>query len=138
MLQREKMDALICDLLRLEVPVADMSEWQEIIRKLVAPQHRVRIGVVGKYIDLNDAYKSVYEAIIHGGVAQDCGVAIEKIDAEDIDPAHPEATLQGLAGILVPGGFGERGIEEDRCRSLCPRKQYPLFWTLPGHADRNH
>ena len=65
-----------------------MSEWQEIIRKLVAPQHRVRIGVVGKYIDLNDAYKSVYEAIIHGGVAQDCGVAIEKIDAEDIDPAH--------------------------------------------------
>ena len=101
MLQREKMDALICDLLRLEVPVADMSEWQEIIRKLIAPQHRVRIGVVGKYIDLNDAYKSVYEAIIHGGVAQDCGVAIEKIDAEDIDPAHPEATLQGLAGILV-------------------------------------
>lgn len=111
MLQREKMDALICDLLRLEVPVADMSEWQEIIRKLIAPQHRVRIGVVGKYIDLNDAYKSVYEAIIHGGVAQDCGVAIEKIDAEDIDPAHPEATLQGLVGILVPGGFGERGIE---------------------------
>jgi CTP synthase len=111
MLQREKMDSLICELLRLEVPAADMSEWQEIIRKLIAPQHRVRIGVVGKYIDLNDAYKSVYEAIIHGGVAQDCGVAIEKIDAEDIDPNNPEASLKGLAGILVPGGFGERGIE---------------------------
>ena len=111
MLQREKMDSLICELLRLDVPPADMKDWQEIIRKLIAPQHRVRIGVVGKYIGLNDAYKSVYEAVIHGGVAQDCGVAIEKIDAEDIDVEHPEKSLKGLAGILVPGGFGERGTE---------------------------
>jgi CTP synthase len=111
MLQREKMDSLVCDLLRLDVPPADMKDWQEIIRKLIAPQHRVRIGVVGKYIGLNDAYKSVYEAIIHGGVANDCGVAIEKIDAEDIDSEHPEQSLKGLSGILVPGGFGERGTE---------------------------
>jgi len=111
MLQREKMDSLICDLLRLDVPAADMKDWQEIIRKLIAPQHRVRIGVVGKYIGLNDAYKSVYESTIHGGVANDCGVAIEKIDAEDIDPEHPEKSLKGLAGILIPGGFGERGTE---------------------------
>ena len=111
MLQREKMDDLICELLRLDVPTADMKDWQEIIRKLIAPQNRVRIGVVGKYIGLNDAYKSVYEAIIHGGIAQDCGIAIEKIDAEDIEPEHPEKTLKGLAGIVVPGGFGERGME---------------------------
>ncbi len=111
MLQREKMDSLICELLQLDVPPADMKDWQEIIRKLIAPQHRVRIGVVGKYIGLNDAYKSVYEAVIHGGIASDCGVAIEKIDAEDIDPAHPEKSLKGLSGILVPGGFGERGTE---------------------------
>ena len=111
MLQREKMDSLICDLLRLDVPPADMKDWQEIIRKLIAPQHRVRIGVVGKYIGLNDAYKSVYESIIHGGIANDCGVAIEKMDAEDIDPEHPEKSLKGLAGILIPGGFGERGTE---------------------------
>jgi CTP synthase len=111
MLQREKMDTLICDLLRLDVPPADMKDWQEIIRKLIAPQHRVRIGVVGKYIGLNDAYKSVYESVIHGGIAQDCGVTIEKIDAEDIDPEYPEKSLHGLAGILVPGGFGERGTE---------------------------
>ena len=63
----------------------NMSHWQEIIRKLIAPQHRVRIGVVGKYIELQDAYKSVYEAIIHGGIANDCGVEIEKIDAEEIE-----------------------------------------------------
>ena len=111
MLQREKMDDLICELLRLDVPTADMKDWQEIIRKLIAPQNRVRIGVVGKYIGLNDAYKSVYEAIIHGGIAQDCGIAIEKIDAEDIEPEHPEKTFKGLAGIVVPGGFGERGME---------------------------
>ncbi|MDA7618359.1 MAG: CTP synthase [Verrucomicrobiota bacterium] len=111
MLQRENMDTLICDLLHLEVPAADMTAWQEIIRKLIAPQHRVRIGVVGKYVGLNDAYKSVYEAIIHGGVANDCGVEIEKVDAEDIDLQNPEKTLKGLAGILVPGGFGERGTE---------------------------
>jgi len=88
-----------------------MSHWQEIIRKLIAPQHRVRIGVVGKYIELQDAYKSVYEAIIHGGVANDCGVEIQKVDAEDIERDGAEAHLNGLGGVLVPGGFGERGIE---------------------------
>ena len=71
----------------------------------------VRIGVVGKYIDLQDAYKSVYEAIIHGGIANDCGVEIVRVDAEEIEKNGPEKALKGLGGILVPGGFGERGIE---------------------------
>ena len=78
MLQRERLDELVCRQLHLDVPMANMAHWQEIIRKLIAPRHRVRIGVVGKYIELNDAYKSVYEAIIHGGVANDCGVEIQK------------------------------------------------------------
>lgn len=111
MLQRERLDDLVCQLLRLETPPANMSHWQEIIRKLVAPQHRVRIGVVGKYIELQDAYKSVYEAIIHGGIAHDCGVTIEKVDAEEIEKFGADKVLKGLGGILVPGGFGERGIE---------------------------
>ncbi len=110
MLQRERVDELVCRYLNLDVPPARMDEWQEIIRKLIAPQHRVRIGVVGKYIDLHDAYKSVYEAIIHGGVANDCAVDIEKVDAEDIEK-DPSKALAGLAGVLVPGGFGERGTE---------------------------
>jgi CTP synthase len=67
--------------------------------------------VVGKYIELQDAYKSVYEAIIHGGIANDCGVQIEKIDAEQIERDGAERVLKGAGGILVPGGFGERGIE---------------------------
>jgi CTP synthase len=111
MLQRERMDDLVCDMLRLQTPPANMSHWQDIIRKLVAPQHQVRIGVVGKYIGLQDAYKSVYEAISHGGIANDCGVQIERIEAEDIVKNGAENMLKGLGGVLVPGGFGERGVE---------------------------
>jgi CTP synthase len=111
MLQRERVDDLVCRLLQLTTPAPNMAHWQEIIRKLIAPQHRVRIGVVGKYIELQDAYKSVYEATIHGGVANDCGVEIVQVDAEDIEKNGAEKTLKGLGGILVPGGFGERGVE---------------------------
>ena len=111
MLQRERLDDLVCKLLHLEVPPANMSHWQDIIRKLIAPAHRVRIGVVGKYIELNDAYKSVYEAIIHGGIANDCGVTIEKVESEEIEKHGAAKMLRGFGGILVPGGFGERGIE---------------------------
>jgi CTP synthase len=111
MLQRERLDDLVCRLLNLQTPPAGMTHWQEIIRKLIAPAHRVRIGVVGKYIELQDAYKSVFESIIHGGIAHDCGVQIDKIDAEDIEKSGAEKMLKGLGGILVPGGFGERGIE---------------------------
>lgn len=111
MLQRERMDDLVCRHFRLRTPAANMRHWQEMIRKLAAPRHRVRIGVVGKYVRLNDAYKSVYESVVHGGVANDCGVQIDKIDAEDIEKDGAEKRLRGLFGILVPGGFGERGIE---------------------------
>ncbi|MCX8157115.1 MAG: CTP synthase [Verrucomicrobiae bacterium] len=111
MLQRERMDEIVCRHLGLNTPQADMSQWREIIRTLIAPSHRVRIGVVGKYIGLQDAYKSVYEALIHGGIANDCGVEIVRIEAEEIERQGAEKMLAGLGGILVPGGFGERGIE---------------------------
>ncbi len=110
-LQREQVDDLVCQRLQLDTPAANMAQWQEVVRKLIAPRHRVHIGVVGKYIELHDAYKSVYEAIIHGGVANDCGVKIEKVEAEQIEKHGAEAMLKGLNGILVPGGFGQRGIE---------------------------
>ncbi|MGE4182429.1 MAG: CTP synthase, partial [Limisphaerales bacterium] len=111
MLQRERVDDLVCRLLHLDAPPADMRSWQEIVRKLIAPAHRVRIAVVGKYIELQDAYKSVFEAVIHGGIANDCGVQIEKVDAEQIERDGADRVLKGAGGILVPGGFGERGIE---------------------------
>lgn len=111
MLQRERMDDLVCKTLQLNLPAANMSHWQDIIRKLIAPQHRVRIGVVGKYIELQDAYKSVYEALKHAGVAADCGVQIEHFEAEELEKDEPSKKLKELGGILVPGGFGDRGIE---------------------------
>jgi CTP synthase len=111
MLQRERMDDLVCNLLHLDHAPGDMSAWREIIRKLIAPAHRTRIGVVGKYIGLPDAYKSVYEAITHGGIANDCGLEVVRVEAEDIELHGAAAMLNGLGGILVPGGFGERGIE---------------------------
>lgn len=111
MLQRERVDELVCRQLHLDVPAAKMGHWQDILRKIISPQHHVRIGVVGKYIELQDAYKSVYEAISHGGIGNDCGVEITKVDAEDIERDGAEKILQGLSGILVPGGFGGRGIE---------------------------
>lgn len=111
MLQRERLDDLVCKTLHLDVPQANMTPWQDIIRRLIAPQHRVRIGVVGKYIELQDAYKSVYEALIHGGIANDCGVQIEQIEAESVESGDPAKIFKGLGGLLVPGGFGDRGIE---------------------------
>ena len=111
MLQRERMDDLVCRTLQLTLPPANMAHWQDIIRKMIAPQHRVRIGVVGKYIELQDAYKSVYESLKHAGAANDCGVQIEQIEAEQLENDDPTKKLKELGGILVPGGFGDRGIE---------------------------
>ena len=111
MLQRERTDDLVCQYLHLDTGPAAMEEWRDLIRCLIAPRHRVRIGVVGKYIGLLDAYKSVYEAIIHGGIANDCGVEIERLESEDLEKGNTDKMLSGLNGILVPGGFGERGTE---------------------------
>lgn len=111
MLQRERLDELVCKHFQLNTPPVNMVHWQDIIRRLVAPQHRVRIGVVGKYTDLQDAYKSVYEALVHGGIANDCRVQVEQIDAEEVEKNGAAIYLKELGGILVPGGFGNRGIE---------------------------
>ncbi len=111
MLQREKMDELVCQELGLETQPADMSEWEAVIKRIVEPTHSVRIGVIGKYIHLQDAYKSVYEAVTHAGGANDCAIEIVRVDSEDIERDGTAAHLAEMDGILVPGGFGERGVE---------------------------
>jgi len=110
MLANESLDDIVLDMLHVDAPRRPDNPWREIVRKLKSPAHRVDIGVVGKYIELQDAYKSVYESLTHGGIAHDCGVNIIRLDAEAIE-ANPEAALRGLDGIVVPGGFGSRGIE---------------------------
>jgi len=111
MLRREGMDELICNRLGLETALPDMSRWEDMLRRLCEPKHRVKIGVIGKYIELQDAYKSVYEAVTHGGGANDCGVEIVRVDSEAIENNGGVKSLADLSGVLVPGGFGERGIE---------------------------
>ncbi|MCS7063587.1 MAG: CTP synthase [Methylacidiphilales bacterium] len=111
MLQREKLDDLVCRQLHLSLPPADMTEWQHFLTHVISPAHRVRVGVVGKYIEHQDAYKSIYEALTHAGAALNTRVEVSRIDAESIENHGPEKFLRGLQGILVPGGFGSRGVE---------------------------
>lgn len=111
MLQREKVDDLVCKYLRLEVPPADMRDWQAMVNRIIAPSRQVNIAVVGKYIEHQDAYKSIYESLTHAGAALDTGIHIHKVDAEDIEQEGAEKFLAGMDGILIPGGFGIRGIE---------------------------
>ncbi len=111
MLQKEGLDDLVVEMLNLKAPPNPDNIWAEILRRIKSPRHEVSIGVVGKYIELQDAYKSVYESITHGGIANNAKVNIVRIDAEALEEKGGTAVLQGLDGILVPGGFGERGIE---------------------------
>jgi CTP synthase len=92
-------------------PPADLGRWEEIVRRLKSPRRRVRIGVVGKYIEIKDSYKSLYEALTHGGIAHEAAVDIVWVDAERLEREGLIGHLAGLDGILVPGGFGDRGIE---------------------------
>jgi CTP synthase len=109
-LASEGLDEQILRLLRLEAPPRDLSRWLAMLETLEHPQGEVRIGVVGKYVQLEDAYKSLREALGHGGLANRQRVVIEWVEAEEIDSAATaERRLRHLDGILVPGGFGKRG-----------------------------
>ncbi len=111
MLQREGMDQQVCDLLGIKARAPRKNIWAEIVHRIKSPRHEVRIGVVGKYIELQDAYKSVYESLSHAGIANHCRVKIVRVDAEDLETRRGLAQLGRLDGILVPGGFGDRGTE---------------------------
>ena len=111
MLKKEGLDTLVTRFLGLDAPAPKLDEWEEVVHRLLNPKHKVRVGMVGKYMDLQDSYLSVNESIVHGGIRNDCEVEVLYIDAEDIERDGPEAHLAKLDGILVPGGFGDRGTE---------------------------
>ncbi len=111
-LAQEGLDEQILRLLKLEAGPREMSRWLGLLERIHNPEGEVRIAVVGKYVQLEDAYKSLREALVHGGVAHKRRVALEWIEAEEIDsPAVAESRLANADGVLVPGGFGKRGIE---------------------------
>ena len=105
-------DRLVCDRLHLATPEPVLADWEKLVRRILSPASRVRIAVVGKYTDLHDAYKSVQEALIHGGIPHDTGVDIDWLSSDQFtDEAAAERLLGDHHGLLIPGGFGERGIE---------------------------
>ncbi len=112
LLFKQKLDEKICQKLRLESKAKSLEKWTEIVDSISRPrQGSVNIGVVGKYVDLTDSYKSVSEALVHGGVANQCKLNLHYIDSENLEKGLGNAGLEGLDGILVPGGFGNRGVE---------------------------
>ena len=111
MLEKANLSAIVCRELGLTTPQPELTEWKQMVEKIRSRSKTVTIGLVGKYVQLHDAYLSVAEALRHAGYALDADVAIQWIDSETLTPETYEDALGSLDGILVPGGFGSRGIE---------------------------
>ncbi len=110
-LQKQGMDQIVCDYLKIDAPAADMTEWQALESKVLNLKKSVRIALVGKYVELPDAYLSVVEALKHAGFADDADIEIDWVNAAELTHENVTDYLQAADGILVPGGFGDRGIE---------------------------
>ena len=111
-LAEQDLDVFVLEMLDLHVNQVDLEDWNAMLRKLIAPRNgQVEIAVVGKYISLRDSYKSIYEALTHAGIAGNLRVKIRMVESEDVETQGATDLLKGVDGILVPGGFGNRGIE---------------------------
>ena len=111
MLEEANLSGIVCRELRIDAPAPDLAEWRDMVERVRHQSRTVRIGLVGKYVQLHDAYLSVAEALRHAGYALDAKVGIRWIDSESLREENLEETLGDLQGIIVPGGFGGRGIE---------------------------
>jgi CTP synthase len=109
-LHAEGLDQLVCDLLGLKTRQPDLAGWKNFVKRVISPTKRVEIAVVGKYFDVRDAYKSIYESLTHAAASEDCGIDLELVDAELLRDGVDDQ-LRDVAGVLIPGGFGVRGIE---------------------------
>ncbi|MCK5013886.1 MAG: CTP synthase [Candidatus Omnitrophica bacterium] len=110
--KKEGLDDLILKKLNIKREDKDLSSWRDlVVKRLKHPQKEAKICVVGKYIALQDAYKSIYEALIHGGIANNAKAHIIRVDSENLEKGKVDKRLEGADGILIPGGFGDRGIE---------------------------
>lgn len=111
MLQAQGLDQIVLDHLKIQAPQADMTEWTAMVERVKSLKNNVEIAIVGKYVALHDAYLSIAEALRHAGIALDADVSIRWVDAEEVNDNNVADLLNGVDGILVPGGFGDRGIE---------------------------
>src|SRR5258706_8552190 len=108
---QEGVDALVLKYLHIDAKDADLSAWQELIRRVHDPKGEVTIGIIGKYVEYEDSYKSLKEALVHGALAHNLKLNIIWVEAEGLEAEGYESQLQGFDGTLVPGGFGKRCIE---------------------------
>lgn len=132
-LHKEGLDQFVMESLKLESEPMDLRGWQQIVKILHRPEKVVRIGIVGKYVDLKESYKSLNEAIVHGGIANNAKVEIVYVDSEKINDRNVAQALADVHGILVPGGFGTRGVEGKTAAIRFAReKQIPFFGICFG------
>ena len=132
--KKEGLDDLILKKLNIKREERDLKEWKNfVVERLKHPAGEVKINVVGKYIALPDAYKSIYEALVHGGIANNVKVSIVKVDSETLENGNIEKKLNGCQGILIPGGFGDRGVEgKIRAAQYARENKIPYFGICLG------
>ena len=111
MLAKEGLDQVVCEKLQLDTPKPDLAPWSALVSQIKGANRHVQIALVGKYTQLHDAYLSVVESLFHAGTANDAVVSIRWVDSEEVTADNAKEILAGCDGILVPGGFGDRGIE---------------------------
>jgi CTP synthase len=132
-LHREGVDARVLEKLGIWAASATLDRWDDLVQRIKRPQFRVKIAIVGKYVHLTDTYKSLNEALAHGGVANQVGVDLHFVDSEHIDADDPAKALTDCDGVLVPGGFGERGTEGKIAAIRHAREhQLPFFGICLG------
>jgi CTP synthase len=132
-LHEQGLDGLVCDKLRLNTPPANLKRWDDLVYEVEHPQHTAHIAMVGKYVDLSDSYKSLNEALRHAGMKSHAKVQIEYIDSETLTTDNVAHTLGRFDAILVPGGFGKRGIEGKICAARFAREnQVPYLGICLG------
>jgi len=127
------LDELIVDNLGLSAGQLDLNDWRNLLHTLRNPKHEIAIAVVGKYAEHRDAYKSIYEALDHAGIAHQAQIRIQRIQSELVETEGPERLLSGFDGLLIPGGFGERGIEgKVEAIRFARERQIPFFGICLG------
>ena len=131
---KEKLDRIILDALDLKGKRKNLKRWNDkVVQPLKKPRRKTKIAVVGKYITLQDAYKSIYEALIHGGIANSTKVEIKRVDSDRLKTSGASKALKGVDGILIPGGFGYRGIEgKVEAAKFAREKKIPFFGICLG------
>jgi len=132
-LHKEGYDTQVLNALRVDIKEGSLEAWESLVEKIYRPKPKITIAIIGKYVQLTESYKSLAEAIVHGGLANDVDIDFRWVDSEELNENNVEKTLRGSHGILVPGGFGERGLEgKILATRLARERKVPFFGICLG------